>query len=147
MPKPGLAKETVVYRFGVFQFHAATLELAKNSTRLRLQPQPAKLLRLLLENANVMVSRELIHELLWKDGTIVDFETGVNRCIRQLRTALSDDAVTPRYIRTFPKLGYSFIAPVAGRDLSSPASPGSKPSGAPQSIAVLPFVNFGGDPQ
>ena len=147
MPKPGSAKETVVYRFGVFQFHAGTLELAKNSTRLRLQPQPAKLLRLLLENADAMVSRALIHELLWKDGTIVDFETGVNRCIRQLRTALSDDAVTPRYIRTFPKLGYSFIAPVAGRTASAPAMPESKPTGPQQSIAVLPFVNFGGDPQ
>ena len=147
MPKAGSAKETVVYRFGVFQFHAATLELVKNGSRLRLQPQPAKLLMLLLENASAMVSRDLIHELLWKDGTIVDFETGVNRCIRQLRTALSDDAVTPRYIRTLPKLGYSFIAPVAGGSLSSPASPDSKPSGPPPSIAVLPFVNFGGDPQ
>jgi serine/threonine-protein kinase len=148
MPKAGSAREAVVYRFGVFQFHASTLELTKNGSRLRLQPQPAKLLMLLLENANAMVSRELIHELLWKDGTIVDFETGVNRCIRQLRTALGDDAVTPRYIRTFPKLGYSFIAPVAGRALSSPAwAADSKPSGPPQSIAVLPFVNFGGDPQ
>lgn len=147
MPKPGSAKETVVYRFGVFQFYAATLELAKNGSRLRLQPQPARLLKLLLENADTMVSRELIHELLWKDGTIVDFETGVNRCIRQLRRALTDDAVTPRYIRTIPKLGYSFIAPVAGRAASDPALPNSKPEGPPQSIAVLPFVNFGGDPQ
>jgi DNA-binding winged helix-turn-helix (wHTH) protein len=114
MPKPGSAKEPSAFRFGVFQFHPATLALAKSGISIRLQPQPARLLHLLLANAGNLITRDLIRELLWKDGTNVDFETGVNRCIRQLRTVLSDDAVTPRYIKTVPRMGYSFIAPVAG---------------------------------
>ena len=89
----------------------------------------------------------MIRELLWKDGTIVDFETGVNRCIRQLRTALSDDAVTPRYIKTVPRIGYSFIAPVAGGVAAPVARPDSGNAAPPQSIAVLPFANLSGDPQ
>jgi TolB-like protein/tetratricopeptide (TPR) repeat protein len=147
MPKAGSAKEPSAYRFGVFQFHAATLALAKNGTSIRLQPQPARLLNLLLANAGNLITRDLIRELLWKDGTIVDFETGVNRCVRQLRTALSDDAVTPRYIKTVPRIGYSFIAPVAG-GVAAPAAWSESGSDAPpQSIAVLPFANLSGQPQ
>ena len=135
------------YRFGVFQFHPVTLALAKNGTSLRLQPQPAKLLSLLLANAGNLVTRDMIRELLWKDGTVVDFETGVNRCIRQLRTALSDDAVTPRYIKTVSRIGYSFIAPVVG-GVSAPVGQPQSGNAAPsRSIAVLPFANLSGDPQ
>ncbi len=50
-----------------------------------------------------------------------DFEMGVNRCIRQLRTALMDDAIAPRYIKTASQLGYSFIAPTTSEAL--PATP------------------------
>jgi hypothetical protein len=46
----------------------------------------------LLAHVGKLVIRDSIRELLWKDGTNVDFETGINRCIRQLRTALSDHA-------------------------------------------------------
>ena len=147
MPKPGSAKELSAYRFGVFQFHAATLALAKNGISVRLQPQPARLLNLLLANAGNLITRDLIRELLWKEGTNVDFETGVNRCIRQLRTALSDDAVTPRYIKTVPRIGYSFIAPVAGGVAAPVGGPESGHAAPPQSIAVLPFANLSGEPQ
>ena len=147
MPQSGPAKETAPYRFGVFQFQPSTLGLSKDGCGIRLQPQPARLLHLLLENGGKLVTRDSVRALLWKDGTNVDFETGVNRCIRQLRTALNDDAVTPRYIKTVPRIGYSFIAPVAGGAAASAASPESGNATPPQSIAVLPFANLSGDPQ
>ena len=147
MPPSGSAKETSAYRFGVFQFRAATLELLKNGRGIRLQPQPARLLHLLLANGGKLVSRDSIRELLWKDGTNVDFETCVNRCIRQLRTALGDDAVTPRYIKTVARLGHCFIAPVTGGVPAPTASPAFGNAGPAQSIAVLPFANLSGDPQ
>ena len=146
MPKSGSARASA-YRFGVFQFHPSTLALTKYDTSIPLQPQPAKLLSLLLANAGNLVTRDVIRELLWKDGTIVDFETGVNRCIRQLRTVLSDDAVTPRYIKTVPRIGYSFIAPVVGGVSAPLAQPQSGNVAPSRSIAVLPFANLSGDPQ
>jgi len=53
----------------------------------------------------------------------VDFERGLNHCINQVRTALCDDAATPRYIETVPKRGYRFIAEVkqAGEKPAAPA--------------------------
>jgi len=147
VPKAGSARETSAYRFGVFQFRAANLELAKSGTAIRLQPQPARLLNLLLMNPGEVVTRVTIRELLWKDGTNVDFETGVNRCIRQLRTALCDEAVTPRYIKTVARIGYSFIAPVAGGAATPVTSSESRSAAPPQSIAVLPFANLSGEPR
>jgi TolB-like protein/Flp pilus assembly protein TadD len=89
----------------------------------------------------------VIQEFLWRDGTTVDFEVGVNRYVRQLRIALRDDAATPRYIKTLPRLGYCFIAPVA------PSAPGPAAISAPAvqetdpSIVVLPFANLSGNPE
>src|SRR5262249_16703514 len=45
--------------------------------------------------------------------TVVDFEHGLNTCIRQLRLSLGDDAEVPRFIETVPRLGYRFKAEVA----------------------------------
>jgi TolB-like protein len=42
----------------------------------------------------------------------VDFDRGLNFCIAQIRSALGDSADAPRFIRTLPKRGYQFIAPV-----------------------------------
>ncbi len=139
------------FRFGAFEFNAETTELTRNGAVVRLQPQPARLLLLLLSNAGGLVSRETIQASLWRDGTTVDFEIGVNRCVRQLRAALSDDSVAPRYVRTVPRLGYSFIAPVSAPQAAPSADEtparmdGSEASEKP-SIAVLPFTNLSNAP-
>ena len=39
------------------------------------------------------------HEL-WGEETFVDFEQGLNYCIRQIRTVLGDEAQNPRYVET-----------------------------------------------
>jgi DNA-binding winged helix-turn-helix (wHTH) protein/TolB-like protein len=101
------------YRFGVFEFNDETGELTREGTPVKLQRQPAQALRLLLSQAANVVSREAIRECVWGSGTFVDFENGVNFCIAQIRSALGDAAESPRYIRTVPRQGYQFIAPVA----------------------------------
>ena len=77
-----------------------------------MQPQPFKLLRLLVAEAGHLVTRDQIRAVLWKNDTFVDFEQGVNFAIKQVREALDDDAERPRYIQTVPKRGYRFLAPV-----------------------------------
>jgi TolB-like protein len=54
-----------------------------------------------------------LRQAVWPDGIFVDFERGLNFCIAQIRAALTDTAVEPRFIRTIPKRGYQFIAPVS----------------------------------
>src|SRR5258707_2621045 len=69
---------------------------------LRLPPQPAKVLALLESRAGEIVSREEICGALWGDDVHVDFEAGLNSCIKQVRAALGDRGV----IETLPKRGY-----------------------------------------
>jgi DNA-binding winged helix-turn-helix (wHTH) protein/TolB-like protein len=100
------------FRFGVFEFDRDSRELRRDSQLVRLQAQPAQLLGCLLERAGEVVSREELRQAVWPEGTFVDFERGLNFCIAQIRAALNDTAAEPRFIRTIPKRGYQFIAPV-----------------------------------
>lgn len=79
---------------------------------MKLQPQPAQVLRTLVLNAGRTVTREELRQAVWKDETFVDFDRGLNFCIAQIRGALGDDAASPRYIRTVPKRGYEFVCPI-----------------------------------
>src|SRR5215204_2813187 len=100
------------YRFGVFDFDAVTLELRKRGQLVKVRPQALKLLALILASPGQLVSRDEIREGLWGGDTFIDFDQGVNHCIKQLRFALGDDADSPRFVETLPRRGYRFIAPV-----------------------------------
>jgi DNA-binding winged helix-turn-helix (wHTH) protein/TolB-like protein len=99
-------------RFGIFEFDPDTLEVRREGVPVRLQAQPARVLRLLLDKSGELVTREELRAAVWDDGTFVDFERGLNFCIAQIRSALQDSADSPRFVRTIPKRGYQFIAPV-----------------------------------
>lgn len=100
------------YQFGLFEFDAARLELRRAGALVRLQAQPAQALALLVARAGEVVSREELQKVIWGEQTFVDFEGGLNFCISQLRSALQDVSAQPVFIRTVPKSGYEFIAPV-----------------------------------
>jgi TolB-like protein len=82
---------------------------------VHLQPQPARVLALLAAAPGRLVTREELRQHVWGSGTFVDFDQGLNWCIRRIREALEDDAAAPRYIQTVPRRGYRFIAPAPGR--------------------------------
>ncbi|OFV87889.1 MAG: hypothetical protein A2V74_09570 [Acidobacteria bacterium RBG_16_70_10] len=92
-------------RFGVFEMDLRSGELRRQGALVRLQPQPFKVLALLASRAGEVVTREEIQAEVWPAGTFVDFEQSLNFCIRQIRTALGDQAVTPRFVETLPKPG------------------------------------------
>jgi DNA-binding winged helix-turn-helix (wHTH) protein/TolB-like protein len=100
------------FRFGLFQFDSATGELRRENAPIRLQSQPAQVLGCLLAHAGHVISRRELCEAVWGSETFVDFERGLNFCIAQVRSALGDDSNTPRFVRTIPRRGYQFIAPV-----------------------------------
>src|SRR5580704_9144086 len=98
--------------FGPFEMDVASGQLRKAGILLKLQPQPFRVLLLLVERAGEVVTREKIQRCLWTDSTFVDFEHGINFSINQIRAALTDSAEEPRYIETIPKRGYRFIGTV-----------------------------------
>jgi DNA-binding winged helix-turn-helix (wHTH) protein/TolB-like protein len=105
-----------VVRFGDFEFNGETGDLRRvtapsGGETVRLAPQPAKLLALLLSRRGDLVDRDEIRRALWPD-THVDFDQSLAFCVRQLRAALGDSGSSPSYIETLPRRGFRLIAPV-----------------------------------
>jgi TolB-like protein/DNA-binding winged helix-turn-helix (wHTH) protein/Tfp pilus assembly protein PilF len=106
--------------FGPYQFDLQSGQLRRSGALLKLQPQPARLLALLVSRSGELVTRDEIRKELWNAETFVDFDQSVNFCIRQIRAVLSDDAENPCYVETVPRHGYRFIAPVQVSTAGSP---------------------------
>ena len=125
-------------KFGVFELNLDTEELRKFGTVIKLRPQPFRLLALLASCSGQIVTREDIKEQLWGEETYVDFEHGMNKCVKQIRTALGDDANKPMYIETVPRHGYRFLAPVVAKTvLAPPPRVKESSSGIPADLAEL----------
>jgi TolB-like protein/DNA-binding winged helix-turn-helix (wHTH) protein len=103
---------STIYRFGPYQANTADLELRKSGVRIRLQPKPFQVLKVLLERAGQSVSREELKALLWAPDIFVDFDHGLNTAVNKIREALSDSADEPRYIETLAN-GYKFIGDIS----------------------------------
>ena len=108
-------------RFGVFELNLDAEELRKDGIPIKLPPQPVKVLALLASRAGQMVTRDEIQKEIWGEETYVDFEHGLNQCIKQIRTALNDNADKPLYVETIPRRGYRFLAPVVSKTVATPA--------------------------
>ena len=125
-------------RFGEFELESCTGQLRAGGVLTRLQPQPAKVLAILATNAGLLVTREQLRRQVWGESTFVDFEQGLNFCIRQIRAVLGDLADAPRFVETLPRRGYRFVAAVEVVD----AVPAPRQR-APLRIAVMPFQSIG----
>src|ERR1700693_340980 len=121
------AQSPLIIRFGAFELDSAHNTLRKGSVAVKLHPQPFRVLQLLAESAGQIVTREQIQHCLWGENTFVDFEGGINFCVKQIRAALADDPEKPRYIETLPRRGYRFIAPLT-RDARTELAGTSAPS-------------------
>src|SRR5215475_8618314 len=105
-------QDSARYRFGPFEVCLETGELLKNGRRVHLQRKPFEILAALLEQSGKLVSRESLRQRLWSADTFVDFDNGLNTALSKLREALGDTAEKPRYIETFERRGYRFLASV-----------------------------------
>ena len=99
-------------RFDKFEVDLAAGELRKSGQRVALQDQPFQILRLLIESAPEVVTRERISSVLWPSDTFVDFDLAINTAVRKLRQALDDSVDQPKFVQTLAKKGYRFIGNV-----------------------------------
>jgi eukaryotic-like serine/threonine-protein kinase len=108
LPSTSAEHDVVALRFGPFELDLRSGEMRRAGVLVRLQPQPFKVLALLAGRAGELVTREEIQKEVWPVGTFVDFEQSLNFCIRQIRSALGDSALSPRFVETLPRRGYRF---------------------------------------
>ena len=125
------------YEFGAFRVDPRERRLLHNGEAVPLTPKVFDILLILVQSGGHILSKDEIMKLVWPDTAVED--GNITRNISTLRRALGDLSRNCQYIETIPWRGYRFVASVKEvRDETTHPAFGS--------IAVLPFVNAGGDP-
>jgi adenylate cyclase len=122
------------YRFGPFLLDLDRLCLQDNGVDVALRPKAFDVLRILVENGNRVVSKDDLVSAVWPNSIVND--DALAQCISDIRKALTDH--DERYIRTVPKRGYLFAAPVA------PATPVVSMAGDGRKAGMLPRLLLAG---
>lgn len=133
---PEFVAHQMTYTFSNFDFEHDALELRRDGRVVRLEPQPARALAVLLARAGEVVTRDELRTAIWGGDTHVDYDRGLAYCIGQVRTALGDSAEQPRFVQTLPRRGFRFIAPVA-RPSGAAASTDTGPAPAIVEVAAV----------
>jgi DNA-binding winged helix-turn-helix (wHTH) protein len=100
---------------GMKQFESFALDTANEclwheGAQIALASKPFSVLRYLVDNPGRLITHDELLDALWPE-TYVQPQV-LRTYILELRRVLNDDAKEPRFIRTVPKRGYSFVAPV-----------------------------------
>jgi len=129
---------STVVHFGPFRLDLKAGELHQDGRSVRLQEQPFKVLKMLLEHSGEVVTRDEIRRSLWPNDTIVEFDQSINAAIKKLRLALEDSAEEPRYVETVARRGYRLIVPVRWEAIQQSGTEGATVENAalPQRITA-----------
>ncbi len=134
----------MIYDFGSFAVDTERLELKSSGETVSVQPQVFALIVYLIENRDRVVSKDDIIDNVW-DGRIVSDGT-LNARINAARRALDDNGEDQAVIKTFARRGFRLVANVRGEERLEDRKPKTANHADKPSLAVLPFVNMGGNP-
>ncbi len=97
-----------VVKFGDLSIHTLEARVYKNGEEIFLTSVEYKLLLILMQNKNVVLSRTNILEKLW--DVTYDFvsDNTLTVYIKRLRVKIEDDSTNPKYILTVRGLGYKW---------------------------------------
>jgi DNA-binding winged helix-turn-helix (wHTH) protein len=95
-------------RFGEFTFDMRSGYLQRHDQPRALPGPASEVLRVLLERRPELVSKEELLRRVWRGAAVEDGNLTV--AIADLRVALDDNAHQPRFVRTYHRRGYAFVA-------------------------------------
>lgn len=98
------------YRFGAFLLDPAKRILARDGQPLTLQPKAFDVIVYLLEQRDRAVGRDELIAAVWGKADISDNALG--QVVLQARRAVEDSGGDQQLIRTVPRYGYRWVAPV-----------------------------------
>lgn len=94
------------YQNEIFSFHFDTMDFYKNGKAIELSKTEQRILYTLVSNAGQIITRELLLERVWPDGTEYVEDNALSVGIRRLRDKLEDIPSKPGYIKTVYGKGY-----------------------------------------
>ena len=145
------------YILGPFRLDAETDTLFRGGEPVSLGHRAVALLRVLVEQRGIPVSKDALMEAAWAGLTVEESNLAVQ--IAALRRVFGEEPGGENWIETLPRRGYRFVGPASIRDQGAltaasqaanfPMAAGSSNPTLPDgpSIAVLPFQNISADPE
>ncbi|WP_341660524.1 transcriptional regulator [Vibrio sp.] len=95
-----------------------------NSEIIRLGSNESRILLLLSEKPNEIVSRNELHDFVWREQGFEVDDSSLTQAISTLRKQLQDSTKSPQFIKTVPKRGYQLICSV---ERTTPLMSGADP--------------------
>src|SRR5512146_1826243 len=114
--------ESMRLRFADCVLDLEARDLRRRESSVPLSPRAFRLLTLLVERRPRPVSQQELRDALWPD-THVGY-TSLAQVVAEVRRAIGDRGGTDRRVRTVPRVGYAFVAPVIEERTRRPASVG-----------------------
>lgn len=99
-----------LYRFNGIELDPAQGCLRRNGEELYPRQKSLRALQYLLEQRHRLVSKDELIGHVWEGMAVTD--DALVQLVKELRRYLGDDHRRPGFIKTVPKAGYRFIAPV-----------------------------------
>lgn len=103
-------KDTTTFYIADHQIDLARSVVIKGEQQTQVEPKVLKVLLLLAQRQNEVVTHKEIMERVWQGTEVVP--NALQRCIAILRKVLNDDAKSPSIIATHPRIGYRLLAKV-----------------------------------
>src|SRR5262247_1190213 len=103
---------------------------------VRLPPKVFAVLRLLVEHAGQLVTKEALLQAVWPE-TMVS-EAVLTNCIGELRKVLGETSQAPRFIQTVHRRGYRFIGHLPTAPQQAPLPPAPLPCALELPSAPIP---------
>lgn len=139
------------YRFGPFRLDVGERRLTRDGAALPVRLKVFDTLRVLVENAGRLVTKEELLSAVWPDAVVE--ENNLNHNVSVLRKVLGEKATGQSFIETVPRVGYRFVAPVEV-EAAGVVGDARRPGGARQEIRYcttadgvrLAYATSGGGP-
>ncbi|GAD89068.1 hypothetical protein VHA01S_014_00930 [Vibrio halioticoli NBRC 102217] len=88
------------------------IDQSDNDSLVRLGSNESRILMLLCEHPNEVVTRDQLHEYVWRDQGFQVDDSSLTQAISTLRKMLKDSTKSPQFVKTVPKRGYQLISTV-----------------------------------
>ena len=124
------------YRFGRFRLDPSTRELCKDDARVALAPKSFDCLAYLIEQRSRAVGRDELISAVWGRVDVNDALLG--QTLARARRAIGDTGGEQSVIRTVPRFGYRWVAPVEVVESTAAIDAGAAPLTASAAAARAP---------
>src|SRR4029453_19163467 len=98
-------------QFGDLTLDSDTRQLRRGAIEVRISPKAFDLLTILLDAGPRALAKTDLQQRLWPDAYVS--ESNLAGLVAEIRRAVSNDARTPRFVRTVQRFGYAFAGDVS----------------------------------